>query len=105
MRRSEAARPTVVDDILRYAIAIGATLVLLLPAARGHHEALGWLPLWLLGMPLSAWVALRWSRRAAHDAVTAVPAARREAAATRRRRPGPQARRRAAARTGLPRAA
>ncbi|WP_152597936.1 hypothetical protein, partial [Novilysobacter arseniciresistens] len=63
MRRTEAASRSVVDDVLRYAIAIGATLVLLLPAARGHHEALGWLPLWLLGMPLSGWAALRWVRR------------------------------------------
>ncbi len=33
--------------------------VLLIPAARGHHEWLGWLPLWLVGMPLSAWWSLR----------------------------------------------
>lgn len=104
MRRSEAS-PTVVDDILRYAIAIGATLVLLLPAARGHHETLGWLPLWLLGMPLSAWGALRWVRRAAHDVAPATVAIRREADAPPRRRTGPQARRRASARPALPRAA
>jgi hypothetical protein len=33
-------------------------LVLLVPAARGHHPWLGWGPLWLLVMPLLAcWVA------------------------------------------------
>ncbi|WP_442512455.1 hypothetical protein, partial [Novilysobacter longmucuonensis] len=48
------------DATLRYAIAIGAVLLLLLPAARGHHAQLGWLPLWLLAMPLSAWWTLHW---------------------------------------------
>ena len=37
---------------------LGAVLVALVPAARSHHEWLGWLPLWLLAMPLLAcWVA------------------------------------------------
>ena len=103
MSRFEAADSNIADDILRYAIAIGATLVLLLPAARGSHEALGWLPLWLLAMPLSGWLALRWSRRAVAPEV--VP--RSEAIPARRRRIGPQARRRPlpASRSALPRAA
>lgn len=46
------------DAALRYAIAIGAVLVLLVPAARGMHAAIGWLPLWLLAMPMTAWWAL-----------------------------------------------
>ncbi len=46
------------DTVLRHAIAIGAMLVGLLPAARGMHAAVGWLPLWLLAMPLAAWWAL-----------------------------------------------
>lgn len=46
------------DAALRYAIAIGAVLVVLLPAARGMHAAIGWLPLWLLAMPSVAWWAL-----------------------------------------------
>jgi prolyl oligopeptidase len=33
--------------------------VLLIPAARGSSEWLGWLPLWLVGMPLAAWWSLR----------------------------------------------
>jgi hypothetical protein len=37
---------------------LGATTVLLLPAARGHSEWLGWLPLWLVGMPATALWAL-----------------------------------------------
>ncbi len=46
------------DAALRYAIAIGAVLLLLLPAARGMHTAIGWLPLWLLALPMTAWWAL-----------------------------------------------
>ena len=75
------------EDVLRYALAIGAVLVLLLPSARGFSATLGWLPLWLLAMPLSALWALhgfRLPRRAAEPRNTAA----------RRRRAGPQARRR-----------
>ncbi len=77
-----------IEDVLRYAIAIGATLLLLLPAARGSSELLGWLPLWLLAMPLSAWWALHRFR------LLAAPSEPRSNA-THRRRTGPQARRRA----------
>ncbi|HEU0307105.1 MAG TPA: hypothetical protein VFR30_09075 [Lysobacter sp.] len=75
------------EDILRYALATGMVLVLLLPAARGFSETLGWLPLWLLAMPGVALWALRGfplPRRAAPALVTTA----------RRRRSGPQARRR-----------
>lgn len=44
--------------LLRRAVVLGALAVLLIPAARGSSEWLGWLPLWLLGMPLVAWWAL-----------------------------------------------
>ena len=44
---------------LCHCLAIGVTLLVLLPAARGSHELIGWLPLWLLGMPLSALAVLR----------------------------------------------
>lgn len=76
MNRSDIHRESPVDDILRYAVAIGATLVLLIPAARGDSAA-GWLPLWLLGMPLCAWACLRLATRleaAAGPAGTAAPA-------------------------------
>lgn len=46
------------DRALRRVLWIGATLVLLLPAARGHSAWLGWMPLWLLGMPATALWAL-----------------------------------------------
>jgi hypothetical protein len=103
MNRSEPAADPVdprIEGVLRYAIAIGATLLLLVPAARGSSEALGWLPLWLLAMPLSAWWALHRFRLPAASAERRAPAAR-------RRRTGPQARRRTrlSTRPALPKAA
>lgn len=56
------------DDALRLLIALGLTLVVLLPAARGFDAQLGWLPLWLVAMPAVARWALhrfrlpRWPR-------------------------------------------
>jgi hypothetical protein len=89
------------EDVLRYALAIGTVLVLVLPAARGFSETLGWLPLWLLAMPGVALWALRGfplPRRAETSGV---------ATATHRRRVVPQARRRTRSlpRRGLSRAA
>lgn len=57
IRHPDAIDPRL-EQALHYAIAIGAVLVLLLPAARGMHSAIGWLPLWLLAMPLVALWAL-----------------------------------------------
>ena len=47
------------DSALRQAVILGALAVLLIPAARGSSQWFGWLPLWLLGMPLAAWWSLR----------------------------------------------
>lgn len=47
------------DAALRHAVILGTLAVLLIPAARGSSEWLGWLPLWLVGMPLAAWWSLR----------------------------------------------
>lgn len=77
-----------IEALLRYAIAIGMTLLLLLPAARGSSETLGWLPLWLLAMPLSAWWAL-------HRFRLPVTTTTRRTLVARRARTAPQARRRA----------
>ncbi|HEY5802265.1 MAG TPA: hypothetical protein VIT90_01040 [Lysobacter sp.] len=96
--RQEVTRPdseTIgpgLEDLLRHAVAVGAALVLLLPAARGFSDTLGWMPLWLLAMPLSAWWALRRFRQPAHgEALDVQPRMR--------RRSGEQARRRRAAGT------
>ena len=47
------------DSALRQAVILGTVAVLLVPAARGSSDWLGWLPLWLVGMPLAAWWSLR----------------------------------------------
>ena len=47
------------DRLLRQVVILGALAVLLIPAARGSSAFIGWLPLWLLGMPLAAWWSLR----------------------------------------------
>ena len=69
------------------ALWLGVTAVLLLPMARGHSEWLGWLPLWLVGMPASALWALHRFRLPQLP----MPAT---SARTLRRRRGAQARRR-----------
>ncbi len=46
------------DRGLRQLLLIGVAAVLLLPSARGYSTWLGWMPLWLLGMPLAGWWAL-----------------------------------------------
>lgn len=76
--RSSAPDPRL-ERRLRQAVAAGAVLSLLLP---WHSEWLGFMPLWLLGMPLSAWWALHRFR---------LPAMPRRRGAVRRR--GGQARR------------
>ena len=47
------------DAATRHAVILGTLAVLLVPAARGSTALLGWLPLWLVGMPLAAWWSLR----------------------------------------------
>ncbi|MGE8279695.1 MAG: hypothetical protein ACN6O2_04600 [Stenotrophomonas sp.] len=78
----EAPDPRVLRCVRQAALA-GLALVLVWPAARGHSQWIGWLPLWLLGMPLSAWWALYRFR---------LPAFWRQRKAAPRRR-GPQAKR------------
>ncbi|HJR73988.1 MAG TPA: hypothetical protein VJ806_10165 [Luteimonas sp.] len=73
------------DAALRQIALIGLTAVLAIPAARGYSASLGWMPLYLLVMPLTAWWALH-RFRLPHAAVA-------EPRRT-RRRPHAQARRR-----------
>lgn len=47
------------DRLLRQVVILGTLAVLLIPAARGSSALIGWLPLWLMGMPLVAWWSLR----------------------------------------------
>jgi len=74
------------DHALKQAVLIGLIAVLALPAARGHNDWLGWMPLWLLGMPLTAWWALH-RFRLPHRSVAASRPARRRVRTQARRRP------------------
>jgi len=83
------------DRMLRRAVLAGLALVLLVPLARASTDALGWLPLWLVGMPAAAWWALHRFR------LPTLVRGRRPAG----RRRAPQARRLRARHAGLARAA
>jgi len=54
---SQSPDPRVLRAVRQGALA-GLALVLVWPAARGYSAWLGWLPLWLLGMPMTAWWAV-----------------------------------------------
>lgn len=54
---ASAPDPQVLRAVRQAALA-GLALVLVWPAARGSSEWLGWLPLWLVGMPWLAWWSL-----------------------------------------------
>ena len=77
------------DALMRHAVAIGVAIVALLPAARGFSPTFGWMPLWLVAMPLCAWWALhrfRLPAREADEVATPVRMRRRAGAQARRRR-------------------
>lgn len=76
------------DLCLRRSVWLGCALLALIPAARGYNPVLGWMPLWLLGMPLAALWALHRFR------LPRWPAKQLSALPYRRRRRGVQARRR-----------
>ena len=84
------------DAILRHAVILGTLAVLLIPAARGSNAWFGWLPLWLVGMPVAAWWALHRFR---------VPTVLRRVRPAAARRRAPQARRLRTRGTGPARAA
>jgi predicted MFS family arabinose efflux permease len=84
------------DRVLRRVVLSGVALVLLLPLARASTDWLGWLPLWLVGMPAVAWWALHRFR---------LPARGAKSHWTARRRRSPQARRIRDRGVALPRAA
>ncbi|HZW19455.1 MAG TPA: hypothetical protein VFF71_11675 [Luteimonas sp.] len=100
----DAAAPPLAAWLLG-ALFLGAIALLSLPAARAANGALGWMPLWLLGMPLASLAALAASRFHLRLPRRRMPDS---SPAMRRRRPGTtQASRRAApaVRRRLPRAA
>lgn len=77
---------------LRLALVTGLVLVVLLPMARGSSDWLGWLPLWLVGMPgVALWSLHRFRLPLAGASVRASgqdhPRRRRSAQARRRALP------------------
>jgi hypothetical protein len=93
-RRNESHGPDrrVLRGVRQWALA-GLALVLVWPAARGYSSWIGWLPLWLVGMPLVAWWALYRFRLPAIPGVPSGIAAfavagHRHGASAVRRRPG-----------------
>ena len=89
-REASTAADPQLERSLRVALALGVVLVLLLPMARSHSEWLGWVPMWLVGMPGVALWSLHRFRLPAR--ITNPRDAR--SASARRRKPGTQARRR-----------
>ena len=77
------------DRLLRQVVILGALAVLLIPAARGSSAFIGWLPLWLMGMPLAAWWSLR--RFPLPEVALRLPRRRREQARRRSARRVPMA--------------
>ena len=61
-RRDAAQLPDLPDPrvlrCVRHVALAGLALVLVWPAMRGSSVWIGWLPLWLVVMPLTAWWAL-----------------------------------------------
>lgn len=100
--RSTASTPihAQLERSLRALLLLGLALVVLIPAARGYSQWLGWMPLWLVAMPATAW----WSSQRFRLPARAL-AVRAAWLQGRRRRPGPQARRRGSAVVRLQRAA
>ncbi|MDF2817957.1 MAG: hypothetical protein K0S73_1897 [Stenotrophomonas rhizophila] len=81
-RALQAPDPRILRGVRQVALA-GLAVVLVWPAARGSSEWVGWLPMWLVGMPCLAWWSLY--RFRLPTSLLAWQA---------RRRRGPQARRR-----------
>lgn len=86
------------EQFVRAVMLLSLALVMLLPSARAYSPLLGWVPLWLLGMPAVAWWSLYRFRLPASPGSQAPPATGRRPG---RRRASAQARRREA--TILPR--
>lgn len=84
--RAVAATPVApLHGLLLGALCLGLVATASLPAARGHSAALGWMPLWLVGMPLVALAVAAFLARA--GSVASRPMANPVAAG--RWRPGP----------------
>ena len=86
-----------IDQTLLQATFAGLAFSLLLPFAQVNTQAFGWLPLWLVGLPLSAWLWRRLLGRLAEGEGAMSPGLPVQARG-RGRGTAPQARRRQVAR-------
>ncbi|MBP6750650.1 MAG: hypothetical protein KA144_13510 [Xanthomonadaceae bacterium] len=73
---STASAPSPLEQTLLALAALAIVAVLSFPAARGASEMFGWLPFWLLALPLSAWATARVLRLRAARAGASDEAAR-----------------------------
>lgn len=64
------------EQSLLGAAALGLVAMVSFPAARGIGETFGWLPFWLLALPLAAWATARLLRLRDAAALAARPSAR-----------------------------
>jgi len=55
-----AKEPVIAVRVAQSWLALGCLAVLCLPALRGRSEWLGWLPLWLVIVPMAQLAILRW---------------------------------------------
>lgn len=59
MSQRPSSSVSLLEQSLLGAVALALVAMLSLPAARGVSDSFGWLPFWLLALPLSAWMTAR----------------------------------------------
>jgi predicted permease len=59
MSQRPSSSMSLLEQSLLGAAVLALVAMLSLPAARGVSDSFGWLPFWLLALPLSAWMAAR----------------------------------------------
>ncbi len=75
MSQRQWSSVSLLDQALLSAVALALVAMLSLPMARGVSEAFGWMPFWLLALPLSAWAAARALRHLKHRQRRVLPMA------------------------------
>lgn len=63
MSQPHPSSVSVIEQALLGIAALALVALLSLPAARGVSDTFGWLPFWLLALPLTAWAVARALRR------------------------------------------
>ena len=96
MSQRQSSSMSLLEQALLGAIALALVAMLSLPAARGVSDTFGWLPFWLLALPLSAWAVASALRRRIHGGRALPMATVHPIGAARPRAQGAQALRRAA---------